>query len=64
MTVGNSGKILTSTEGISWTLTTSETSTNMTGITYGNNIYVATGTSGIFTSLDGNLWTLRKSAFI
>ena len=63
MTVGNSGTILTSTDGTSWTSRTSGTTENLNGVTYDNNsLFVAEGGSGtILTSPDGTTWTSRTS---
>jgi hypothetical protein len=63
--VGNSGKILTRPlVGTSWTTRTSGTSSTLYGVTYGNGLYVAVGSSGssgsdgaILTSSDGISWT-------
>ena len=61
MTVGNSGTILTSNDGISWTKRTSGTSkVYLGGVTYGNGLFVTVGES-IFTSTDGIYWTERNS---
>ncbi len=55
--VGDSGTILSSSDGISWSTRTSGTSSILTGVSYGNNIFVAVGTSGtILTSADGTDW--------
>ena len=44
VTVGNSGTILTSSDGISWTTQrTSGTSENLWGVTYGNGLFVNVG---------------------
>jgi hypothetical protein len=60
--VGNSGIIITSTDGINWTTRTSGISNNLNGITYGNDLFVAVGVSGkILTSSDGITWTSRTS---
>ena len=60
--VGNSGTILSSPEGTTWTSRTSGTSNNLNGIIYGNSIFVAVGNSGtILTSSDGTPWTSRTS---
>ena len=60
--VGNSGTILTSPDGLSWTVRTSPTSEDLKGIIYGNNTFVAVGNSGtILTSADSISWTQRSS---
>jgi len=62
VSVGNSGTILTSSDGISWTKRTSGTSKYLRGVTYGNGLFVTVGESGtILTSPDGNSWTKRTS---
>jgi len=62
VSVGNSGTILTSSDGISWTKRTSGTREYLKGVTYGNGLFVTDGNSGtILTSPDGNLWTKRTS---
>ena len=60
--VGDVGTILTSPDGISWTVRTSPTSSDLKGITYGSNKFVAVGNSGtILTSHDGISWTVQTS---
>jgi len=60
--VGNSGTILTSTDGTTWTSRTSGTTQHLTDVTYGNSTYVAVGNSGtILTSTDGTTWTTAAS---
>ena len=62
VSVGNSGTILTSSDGISWTKRTSRKWGFLKGVTYGNGIFVTDGNSGtILTSPDGNSWTKRTS---
>jgi len=62
VTVGNSGTILTSPDGNSWTKRTSVTSKSLVGVTYGNGLFVTVGNSGIiYTSPDGNSWTTRTT---
>ena len=62
VTVGQSGTILTSSDGISWTSRTSGTTNTLYGITYGNSTFVTVGVSGtILTSSDGVTWTSRTS---
>jgi len=59
--VGDTGTILSSTDGISWTTRTSGTIENLNGVTHGT-IHVAVGDNGtILTSGDGNTWTARTS---
>ena len=43
VTVGNSGTILTSPDGNSWTKRTSVTSKSLVGVTYGNGLFVTVG---------------------
>jgi len=62
VSVGNSGTILTSSDGISWTKRTSGKGEYLKGVTYGNGLFVTDGNSGtILTSPDGNSWTKRTS---
>ena len=62
MSVGDSGTILTSPDGSSWTSRTSGTSNSLYGVTYGNSTFVAVGGYGyIRTSSDGTSWTIRTS---
>ena len=58
--VGELGTILTSPDGVTWTIRTSGTSYGLNGITYGNNTFVAVGDT-ILTSPDGVSWTIRSS---
>ena len=67
--VNQYGTILTSADGITWTLRTSGTNDNLNGVTYGNGTFVAVGGSSynpwghseILTSSDGIIWTSRTS---
>ena len=62
VSVGNSGTILTSSDGISWTKRTSRKWGYLKGVTSGNGLFVTDGNSGtILTSPDGNSWTKRTS---
>jgi len=62
VTVGDSGTILTSSDGITWITRRSERSEYLFGVTYGDRLFVTVGSSGtILTSSDGKYWTLRNS---
>ena len=62
VSVGNSGTILTSPDGILWTKRTSGKWEYLSGVTSGNGLFVTVGESGtILTSPDGNSWTKRTS---
>jgi len=62
VTVGESGTILTSPDGTTWTERTSGTPEYLIGVTYGNGLFVTVGYLGtIFTSTDGTSWTKRTS---
>ena len=62
VTVGESGTILTSSDGVTWTSRTSGTSDKIREVTYGNSSFVTVGDNGtILTSTDGTSWTLRTS---
>lgn len=56
--VGDNGTILTSPEGIIWTITVSGTSTaHLRGVAWGDGRFVAVGSTGtIVTSTDGTTW--------
>jgi len=58
VSVGDSGTILTSSDGTTWTERTSGISEYLGGVTYGNGLFVTVGNSGtILTSSDGTTWT-------
>jgi hypothetical protein len=60
--VGELGTILTSPDGVTWTIRTSGTSAYLSGVAYGNGTFVAVGELGtILTSPDGVTWTIRTS---
>ncbi len=68
MAVASSGtgdRVMTSPDGINWTLRTSATDSGWQSVTYGNGLFVAAAESGagsrIMTSPDGINWTLRNS---
>ena len=60
---GSSGTILTSSDGVTWTLRDSGTSNELRGrITYGNGLFVTVGWEGtLLTSSDGISWDNRTS---
>ena len=59
--VGNSGTILSSTNGAVWTSRTSGTA-NLQSVTYANNTFVAVGDAGtVISSTDGITWTAGTS---
>jgi len=56
--VGSGGIILTSPDGVSWTLRNSGTSRDINGVAYAKGLFVAVGERGtIVTSPDGVTWT-------
>jgi hypothetical protein len=61
--VGNSGEILTSSDGIAWLMTnTGGVSTPLNGVAWTGSQFVAVGDAGtILTSLDGQNWTMRSA---
>ena len=62
VTVGDSGTLLTSPDGVAWTLQNSGDTHHLFGVGYGNGTFVAVGTVGaILTSTDGTTWTPRLS---
>jgi hypothetical protein len=61
--VGNSGFITTSTDGISWTTQTSNTTNQLESVTWTGTQFIAVGASGtILTSPNGVTWTVRSGA--
>jgi photosystem II stability/assembly factor-like uncharacterized protein len=46
MVVGNSGTIMTSPDGVTWTTRTSNTTENLTTLTRANNQYIAVSDTG------------------
>jgi photosystem II stability/assembly factor-like uncharacterized protein len=60
--VGEEGTILTSADGVKWTLRNSGTTHRLRGISYGKGTFVAVGCIGtVVTSADGVTWTPRNS---
>jgi hypothetical protein len=59
--VTNSGNILTSPDGESWTTQTSGVSETLYSVTYGNGLYVAVGGNNILNSSDGITWNVLMS---
>jgi hypothetical protein len=60
--VGSFGTILTSSDGVAWTLQNSGTMNWLWAVTYANNTFVAVGDNGtILTSLDGLTWASQSS---
>jgi hypothetical protein len=62
--VGGSGTILTSTDGITWTIRTSGIGETLRAVTYGNGTFVAVGSYAvILSSTDGITWTNRSVTY-
>ena len=62
VTVGQSGWVLTSSDGTTWTSRNSGTGKTLKGITFGCGKFVAVGNQGtIITSNDGRTWTTRNA---
>ncbi len=65
--VGCPGPILTSPDGVTWTIRPTATDHCLSGVTYGNNMFVAVGRDNaegydvILTSHDGIKWTRRPT---
>lgn len=61
--VGDNGRILTSTDGKTWSIKYTGTIYRINSVIYGNGKFVAVGNSGtILSSQDGNSWTIQDSA--
>lgn len=60
--VGQSGLILTSSNGLSWTPRTSGTSQYLSDVTYGNGYYVSVGNQRILRSSDGLSWSFTTNS--
>lgn len=62
LAVGDAYRILTSTDGQTWTAQSPPSSATYWGVTYGNGLFVAVGQWGtILTSPDGETWTQQTS---
>lgn len=63
---GSGNRVMSSTNGTSWTIRASATDNNWTSVTHANNLYVAVASSGVgnrvMTSLDGITWSPGSSA--
>lgn len=59
--VGASGTIITSADGITWTVRNSGTTNALNGIVYGGSFVVVGASGTIITSADGITWTARTS---
>jgi len=60
--VGESGTVLTSPDGTTWTERNSGSTVTLNGVTYGNGTFVAVGDIGaVLTSSDGANWIERNS---
>jgi len=56
--VGDNGRIIYSTDGISWNMAASGTTNNLYGVAYGNGNFIAVGAQGVnIRSADGITWT-------
>ena len=62
VSVGDSGTILTSSDGTTWTSRTSGTSKNLNDVTHGNSIFVTVGYGGtiLTSSVNGTTWNDRS----
>ncbi len=62
---GSSDRVITSPDGITWTVRTAATVDAWSSVTYGNGLFVAvsrTGVNRVMTSPDGITWTSRTAA--
>ncbi len=60
--VGGSKKIITSTNGMTWTVRVMGVAYGLNSITFGNGLFVAVGNNSIVTSSDGINWTVGTSS--
>lgn len=59
---GANGTIVTSPDGVSWTVQSTGTTNSLYGVAFANGVFVAVGSNGtIITSPDGATWTSRSS---
>ncbi len=62
VTVGDTGTILSSTDGVTWTTRNVDGAYGLTKVIYASGLFIAVGTTGkILTSPDGITWTSRTS---
>jgi hypothetical protein len=59
--VGDRGAIGTSTNGIAWELKNAGTDSDLRGVAYGRNEFVAVGPGTVMTSPDGLAWSLQDA---
>jgi hypothetical protein len=60
--VGANGKLLVSSDLVTWTAKTLSGTVAMTSVVYSGSLYVAVGANGtVYTSADGDTWTQRTS---
>jgi len=65
MSGGSANRVMTSTDGITWTARTSSSTNRWNSVAYGNGVWVAVASSGtnrVMTSTDGITWTARTAA--
>ena len=62
--VGETGLVMTSSDGVNWTKQTSgiPNNVNLMGVGYGNGEFVAVSTGPLFASLDASNWTAQASS--
>ena len=58
---GSGNRVMTSTDGLTWTSRASASDSNWQAVTYGNGLFVAVGTNAVMTSPDGITWTARTA---
>jgi hypothetical protein len=61
--VGERGTIVSSTNGTDWSASQTTGETILSGVAFGNGVFVAAGGANIFSSIDGQNWVLRVARF-
>ena len=63
LAVSNTGKVMTSPDGINWVQRTTSSADSWNSVTYGNGLFVVANDHYIMTSPDGITWTNRATLY-